>query len=496
MKRADLWRLRVAYAAWLLGIIAFFIPAATWSPASRFALTRAIVERGTISIDAYASSTGDRAFAHQRWYTEKAPLPSLAAAPPYAVLRVIQLVRGSEPQYRAYAKGRTPAVRMEVNRSYQQGLFVASLFTSGLSGVAVGVLLFELLRRRTTIRAALIASTLVTLGTPLLPYATSLYGHTPAAAFLLAGLTLLDPRRHRGSPPTRRELQIAGACLAAAPGCEYLAALPVSVLVLWFLARSRAKFSTLLDLALGAAIPIALVGLYHSVAFGLPWRTGYSFIVNPEFSAGQQTGLMGITSLRVSALYGLTIGDSRGLFYVAPILVLALAYTCRRAVLRRDWVAQSGLAAFCVLFLLNASYFVWWGGAAAGPRHLVPCLPVFALGLGDALRSRHRALRWLVLALGFVSVLIAVGIASVGIEAPEFQDILGRFVWPNLQAGRVAVLSGASNLGLKLGLPGTSSLLLLTLWGWLGYWYLVAMLRRSPTTRTRGQRAEVEEAKV
>ena len=302
MIRSERRRLRFVYATWLFGIFAFFVPAATWSPASRFALTQAVVERGTLSIDAYASSTGDRALVGDRWFSEKAPLPSLVAAVPFAAVRAIQHARGVQPTYRAYVQGQTPAARLEVNQAYQQGLFVSSVFTSALGGVAVGLLAFELLRRRTTIRLALLGSALLALGTPLFPYATSFYGHTPAAALLLGALLALDPLGQRGGlDPARKRVRIAALCLAAAPGCEYLAAVPAAIIGGWFLLRSRARLDALLDFALGAVVPVAVVCAYHTATFGAPWRTGYSFIVNPQFEAGQKAGFLGITSLRAAA---------------------------------------------------------------------------------------------------------------------------------------------------------------------------------------------------
>ena len=47
-------RLRLGYAAWLFGAFCYFLPAATWSPVSRFDLTRAIVEQHTLVIDSFA----------------------------------------------------------------------------------------------------------------------------------------------------------------------------------------------------------------------------------------------------------------------------------------------------------------------------------------------------------------------------------------------------------------------------------------------------------
>src|SRR5690349_11335126 len=73
----------VAYFIWLFGILSYFLPGATWSPVSRYSTTRAIVERGELTIDAYSTSTGDRALRAGRWYSDKAPIPALVAVPPY-----------------------------------------------------------------------------------------------------------------------------------------------------------------------------------------------------------------------------------------------------------------------------------------------------------------------------------------------------------------------------------------------------------------------------
>lgn len=480
MRGADLRGLYFAYAFWLFGIFVFSVPGATWSPASRFALTRALVEQHTLSIGPFASSTGDRALVHGEWYSEKAPLPSLVAAVPYAALRVVQAARGERPEFRAFGRGEIPAVRMQVNKPYQQGLFLCSALTSGIAGACVGLLLFELLRRRTRPRAALLASIFATLGTPIYDYATSFYGHTPAAAFLLGALLCLDPYGiPKGFDISEKRLRWAGLCLACAPGCEYITAAPAAVIGLLFLLRSPRKQHAVLNLALGALAPVLLVTGYHWLAFGAPWRTGYSFITNPEFREGQAKGLLGITLLRPAALYGLTFGVNRGLFFIAPVALIGLVYTLRRAFVRADWCARAGLVALLVLFLLNASYFVWWGGAAAGPRHLVPALGFLAIGLGDALWTRSKVPRYLVLALGAISIANMAALALVGIEAPEFGNILTDFAWRNLRAGRISMFQGASNIGFRLGLDVTRSLLVFLGWFFGGLTYILAQLKKA-----------------
>src|SRR5215510_4485921 len=89
-----LHRLRLGYAAWLFGVFCYFLPAATWNPVSRFDLTRSIVERRTLDIDAYVDNTGDRAHRGDHWYTDKAPLASLLALPAYQAYHWMESSRG------------------------------------------------------------------------------------------------------------------------------------------------------------------------------------------------------------------------------------------------------------------------------------------------------------------------------------------------------------------------------------------------------------------
>jgi len=482
MKRAELRFFRLIYAMWLFGVFVFFSPPATWNPVSRFDLTRAIVERQTLSIDAYASSTGDRALVHGTWYTDKAPLPSLLALPTYVAVRTVQSIRGSTPEYRAFAVGSTPAVRMEPNRAFQRALHACSLFTTGIAGVALGLLAFELLRRRTTTRAAFAASAITVLGSPLLPYSTSFYGHAIAGAGLLGALVAFDTRGRRlPDGPSPAALRAAGACLVLAMGSEYISAFPAALIGLAFMTGvpQRRWLAVIGNVALGA-LPLALiVGWYHTTAFGAPWRTGYSFIARPEFAAGHAHGLLGINLPTSAGLWGLTFGTRRGLFYVTPVLLLGMLFGARRAFRTRDLTWASGLAAFAVLLCANAGYYMWWGGAAAGPRHLLPCIAFLGFGLAFVPRTRT-IWRIALYVLAALSLFNAVALTSIGIEAPEGGDILRDFAWPGMLAGRIVTSNGATNLGMALGFSRPFSILPLLLWLGAGYWYLSTHLRTRP----------------
>ncbi|HTV20843.1 MAG TPA: hypothetical protein VMG12_19295 [Polyangiaceae bacterium] len=460
-----LQRLRLGYAAWLFGMFCYFLPAATWSPVSRFNVTRAIVEQGTLSIDSFADSTGDRALHDGHWYSDKAPLPALLALPAYQAYHLLDRARGKAPAYEARGTAERPAARLTVNRSFQRGLYVCSLSTVALSGVALGLILFELLRRRVSTSQALWGSAATLLCTCIFPYSTGFYGHVMAGTFLTAAAWLLDPheRANGSAPPTWGRAAGAGACLTAAVGCEYLAAVPALVLGLALLAYHRRDtwLRWLLGMALGALGPAAIIGAYHAVCFGAPWRTGYSFIVNARFAAGHASGFLGIRWPRPEALAGLLFGRFRGLFYVAPVTLLLLVGVLARA-RQKDAAALAAALAFLALLLVNASYYMWWGGAAAGPRHLVPVLGLLALGLPWVLE--YRWARWALFALGAVSAANMLVIAGVGLEAPERGDVLFDFAYARLLQGRLSAIAGASNLGLEFGIVRGGTLGPLLVW--------------------------------
>jgi hypothetical protein len=481
----------LAYAFWLFGVFAYFMPAATWNPVSRFDLTRALVEERTLSIDSYSDNTGDRAFSKGRWYTDKAPIPSLLAAPVYALLHVGDRLRGSHPAYRVVSTEDLPALRVYVNDSFERGLYASSLSTAGAATTMAGVLLFQLLRRRFSPRAALIGSATTVLATPLFPYATSFYGHAVAAAFLIGALVAIaeDP----DMPPSRARLRTAGACLALSVGSEYITAVPGLVIALFALraAAPGTRLRSIFDLATGSLGPVLLIGAYHSACFGAPWRTGYSFIQRAEFARGHASGLFGVHVPAPDALYGLLFGERRGLFLISPVALPAIALTLIHARARRDRSAWAGLVALCALLLANGGYYMWWGGAAVGPRHLVPVLGFIAFGAAACFEDRR--LRWLFIPLALVSFANALTLTAVGVEGPEYGNLLFDYGYRRLLNGEIASLSGASNLAIRLGLARAASLGPLLVWILMGGRFLLRHVDMSDEAAEQAPRVEPAE---
>lgn len=467
----------LVYAIWLFGIISYFIPAATWSPVSRFSTTRAMVELRTLTIDAFAASTGDRALRGGHWYSDKAPLPAIVAAGPYALYRAFDRLRGGEPHFTAVGTVDLPARHVYANDSFRKGLYISSVSTAAVSGAALGVLLFGLLRRRAPPQAALVASVMTVLGTPILPYATSFYGHVPSAALLFGALSAADPLdpENAGGLSARRA-RMAGACLAGAVGCEYLVAVPAVLIGAWILLASgrHLRRRTLLDIALGAALPVLLVSAYHAACFGAPWRTGYSFIARPEFAAGHASGLLGIHLPSFDGLYGLSLGVRRGLFYVSPVAAVGVFFGVVGAFRSQDPIPKVAFGAGGILLWMNAGYYMWWGGASAGPRHLVPALGALAFGIARAWNTSW--LRPVVILLGLVSFANCLVLTAVGLEAPEQGNVLTEYAYPLLLQGRIAHMSAASNLGIELGLAPSASLGPVLAWVLVGFRFLIRKL--------------------
>jgi hypothetical protein len=211
-------------------------------------------------------------------------------------------------------------------------------------------------------------------------------------------------------------------------------------------------------------------------AFGSPWRPGYAAISRPEFAEGMSHGLMGIGLPRPGVLLAMLVGRARGILYTAPVLLLAFVGLGRRATTGpRDARAPAILAAAVVgyFLLMTAGYYMWYGGSAFGPRHLIPALPFLCLGLPFAFRRPRPVVLGILLALSIANQLFATAVEPA---APMVRDVLRDYLYPHLLRGEVPLVPGASNLGALFRLHGPASLLpLAALWG-AALWLLLPLL--------------------
>ncbi|HEX7151409.1 MAG TPA: hypothetical protein VF618_07980 [Thermoanaerobaculia bacterium] len=381
---------------------------------ANYALTRAIVEARTFAIDDFTVREGDIAEGvGGRIYSNKPPGLSALAVVPYAI------------QYSLQQRG--AVTFREYWRTNKQ---LVTIFTCGLTGALIAPVLFLYGRRTLHVPRwnVVLVTVIIAFGTMVLPYSTMLFAHVPSAFFLLLALTLLRQRPF-----------LAGLSAGIAGACFFLSA--IAALILAFLAWSYARRNALLFVAGGVPFAIALA-VYQWLCFGSPFTTP----VERSTAFTQPDLLLGVFgTARLSSLWAITFSEYRGLFYASPILLFAFAGAVVMIRRRRFRAELAAIAAIALLFLISiASFNGFHGGAAFGPRYLLPIVPLLAIPM-MFLADR---LRWLWLLGGLFS--IAVHVAATAVDPMPLDGLyhpLTGYIMPALRDGKVSLAQDAGNLG-------------------------------------------------
>jgi 4-amino-4-deoxy-L-arabinose transferase-like glycosyltransferase len=427
----------------------YFIPRSgrsDWAASARADLVRAVADQGSLAIDAYHDNTGDKAFYDGHYYAVGSIGPSLLALPAYLAARpLLASIRSPERQERA-------------------ALWAMTLAAATLPGVLLGLCVYAFATRLTPHTGhALVLALTYGLATAAFPYSKAMFQHQASALGAFGGFYLLWRVVREGAAPWR--LTLAGALFGLAAISEYPVVLFLGLLFVWGLVEARDRWA-LQRIVWGALPPLLLFAAYNFAIFGTPLPVGYRYHV--EYQGMHAQGFMGITRPSAAALYGITVSPYRGLFFLSPVLLLAIPGLGRMARDPRERRTALLLTAIALgFFLYVGSYGYWSGGDAIGPRFLVPLLPFLMLPMTYAFDAllRRRAGRWVV---GFLIALSAlnVWIQSVAGQRYPPYEFRGEVVvnpttqWalPLLREGDVAL-----NLGMLVGLRGLASLLPLVL---------------------------------
>jgi hypothetical protein len=387
-RRIAEWLFLVTFATY-----AFFFAGGGWNQNSQFDLTRAIVERGTFAIDAYASNSGDLAFARGHVYSNKSPALSWLAAIPYAPLFAIEQARGADP-------GAAALLTLNV--------YICSLVCIAIPGALIPSMLFVYGRRRgIDARQAALAAGSVALATQLLPYATTFMLHVPSAALLC--YALITPHRAR-----------AGFAAALATAMNYLC-LPALILFAFLDPRRVLRYFG------GAIAPLIALAVYQYVCFGSIFAIAVAHEDARFLTRGAALGVFQWPSLGV--FYAITLSPYRGFFFFAPVLLVALfgIRACWRDERRACAAAMIVIASF---FAFNVSFNGWEAGFGIGGRYLVPLIPLFGIAL---LHVRPRLLVGIAAAISF-----AINFAAAAVDPQPSATIprpLTQYIAPLLLSG-------------------------------------------------------------
>jgi hypothetical protein len=336
---------------------------------SRYALTAAVWDDGTLRLDRYTHVLGvDRAERDGHTYSDKAPGQPMLGVPFYALYRAV----GGEPATVPRQRGNL-------------GLWWVSVWSAAVPAAVLA----WLMRRKAaeaSPRHATAAAAALAFGTMLWPFATQLFSHVLSGLLGFAAWVVLDAdgrRRDGGAEEVAASpgrLAAAGALAGAAVLTEYTLGLLAVILLVVAVLRHRLRAGWL---ALGGIPPAILLGLYNNAVFGGPLRVSYNAAA--YFGEHHAQGLVGVQVPDPGLLATVLVGG-RGLLTQTPIVLAALAgcVLLWRAGGRSRRLAVVPAVVFAAFVALQGGWSNATGGASPGARYVVPALPFLAAGAAAA----------------------------------------------------------------------------------------------------------------
>ena len=409
---------------------------------SRFLLTSAMVDDGTIRIDEAMrrlGETADKAAYNGHFYSDKAIGLSLMAVPPYIALKWVCAFFEIVPE--------TPSI-----------LFYLRVVCVTVPFLLLVPLLVRFWREILPDSQAVAGVTFLFLfGTIAFTYAVQFVSNALAGMFLFASFDCLyRARRHEAAQD--RRLFLAGALAGFSVLLEYTAAVAV-VLLSVYAVRAAPFRKIVFRYGCGLAVCLAALMAYNTAIFGTPFDLTYHHMADQPHREELSRGFLGF-SPSAAVLFRILFGSDRGLFYFCPVLLLSVPgffYFMKRRELRAEawlFLAIPACTAFGIAGMGN-----WHAGWSFGPRYLTPVVPflmtavLFALSEPDFAHGTF--LHWLAAVLGGLSIIVvAAGTITFPFAFPEMRDPVFHLTIPLFLRGDFS-----KNLGESLGLPAHVSAL-------------------------------------
>jgi hypothetical protein len=435
---------------------AYFVGALGWNQSARVGAILTFIEPGpnrlTLRIDEFVQSdarslqTGDWARgADGHHYPNKAPGVSLIGIPAYAALYGLERLLDADPRSQVLTRLNTIVLNLWCSVAWTAAATVALYLFLGAGGLAHS--------------EALLGTLAYAFGTLVFPYDTSIWGHSTAAACLLASLCLA------AWPGGVRRALPAGLLGGLAVLLEYHALLALAAIGAVWLAngsRWRQRF----EFAAAAALPMLGLLICQRLAFG-GWLTTAISRGNPIFRDPTRAfGVLG--GVDWSAAWGLLFSPWRGLFLYCPVLLFAFVGSRQLWREGRRTLVAASLAAFAASVLIVASFNAWGGGWASGARYLIVTISLLAV-LAPRTSTLPSWARWSYHAALALSVFNMLALTAVEVTADEAErNPLFGLAYRELFSGAYPHDADSGNVGVLLGLapPWDLALFLLVFGSW------------------------------
>lgn len=375
---------------------------------SRILPVYSLYEHGTWSFDPYHEQTIDKALVHGHYYSEKAPLPSFVLVPFYGLSRLLGLSKDDSGHFT------------------DRGAYLVGGFLGGTLPFCIFLtLIFAAIVKREGNLSPVLLTMLPVYGSFLYIFSGTFFSHLFAGILLLTGYILLR---------YRKMYFLAGLACGAAFLSEYALAVIYPVwfaLLLW----NHKDWKQAFWFGLGISPALLFLLSYNYIIGGDPFKMLYAYIAADAFAPLRSN--LGFRLPDPSAIWGLLIGQYRGLLFYMPILGLAVWTAVQhKQVQVKRWFQQYWFSGFLVLLVLISSFFTPYGGWTYGPRYLLPGAMLLLYEGLRYLSAKQVSKAWFFAVVGFglVTAWMAKSSVMYALPSEERNPVFG-YVWNKLQQG-------------------------------------------------------------